>query len=480
MKKGWLAFREKERSEKVFLFAMTVLLALGLLFRARHFLAVRSLWLDEAMLALNILNLSFAELTQQPLPYQQGAPIAFLFFLKASVLLFGDSEYSFRLFSFIAGVASLPMMAYLAKKYLHTAGALLSVALFAGSSFVIYYTAEAKPYIGDLFVILFIFLLYLWLINAPYSNRRIILFTFTTSLLLWLSYASVFGIAAVGLSLLWHYSQSDQTRAFWRTFAGLAFAGVNALLIYWWNVRPIAEDAFLSSFWQAAYMPFPPTLDWLSGMVAALLKKPLGLEIPVWLALGLGLVGAIWLWMRQRTFALPILLTLLLTLVAGALQKYPLAERMLLFWVPLIFLLFGAAFDALLHILRPRSLALFAISLLGVYVLFYPAQESFRNLQNPLTREHIRPAMQYLAENYREGDLLYLYHFAEPAYLFYAPKYGLDGIPYVVGQDRLDAPTLYESDIDALDIQGRAWFLFTHVYEDATINEENYITDYLK
>lgn len=113
MKKNWLAFQQKERFEQVFLFAMAFLLILGLLFRTRHFLTGRSLWYDEAMLAFNIQHLSFGELTRQPLLFEQGAPIG-LFFLKATVLLLGDSEYSFRLFSFLTGVASLGIFAFFA------------------------------------------------------------------------------------------------------------------------------------------------------------------------------------------------------------------------------------------------------------------------------------------------------------------------------------------------------------------------------
>jgi hypothetical protein len=282
------------------------------------------------------------------------------------------------------------------------------------------------------------------------------------------------------LSLLWHYFQRQDRPAFFGSFLGMSVAGMNAILVYWWNIRPLADNAFLASFWNEAYMPLPPTFSWVSGVMRGWLQRPLSLQIPVGLAYLLIFLGIFRLWQKARPFALPLLLTLLLTLIAGALQKYPLAERMLLFWLPLIFLLFGAALDALNEFIRPCGVKVLVLAVLVGYILLFPAREAFARFQKPLTREHIRPAMSYLLENYQEDDRLYLYYFSEPAYLFYAPKYGLDDLDYVVGENRQGTPDLYKSDLDALDMHGRVWFLFSHVYEDATLNEEDYVNAYLK
>lgn len=71
-----------------------------------QYLYNRSLWADEAVLALNIVNRSYLELLQ-PLDYDQAAPIGFLIVEKFAVQLFGDNEYSLRLFPLLSGIISL-------------------------------------------------------------------------------------------------------------------------------------------------------------------------------------------------------------------------------------------------------------------------------------------------------------------------------------------------------------------------------------
>src|SRR5215207_11463259 len=82
--------------------AAVILIVLGGLLRLRQYLTGRSLWSDEAMLALNIVNRNVSGLFK-PLDYDQGAPIGFLLVEKISHLLFGRNEYSLRLFPLIAG-----------------------------------------------------------------------------------------------------------------------------------------------------------------------------------------------------------------------------------------------------------------------------------------------------------------------------------------------------------------------------------------
>jgi len=52
-----------------------LIIGLGIILRVAEYLPNRSLWRDEASLALNITNRSLFELLSKPLDYNQGAPL---------------------------------------------------------------------------------------------------------------------------------------------------------------------------------------------------------------------------------------------------------------------------------------------------------------------------------------------------------------------------------------------------------------------
>ena len=75
---------------------LAALVLLGAVLRIYQYAADRSLWLDEAALAHNIIQRGFGQLVA-PLDYAQIAPLGFLWLEKCAVVLFGSSEYAFEL-----------------------------------------------------------------------------------------------------------------------------------------------------------------------------------------------------------------------------------------------------------------------------------------------------------------------------------------------------------------------------------------------
>src|SRR6476661_1232083 len=123
--------------------ATLLLILLGGLLRVRQYLTGRSLWSDEAMLALNIVNRNFSGLFK-PLDYDQGSPIGFLLVEKIFSLPFGRSEYALRFFPLIVGIASIWLFYLLLKRTTKGAGLLAALALFIVNPRLVYYSSEVK------------------------------------------------------------------------------------------------------------------------------------------------------------------------------------------------------------------------------------------------------------------------------------------------------------------------------------------------
>src|ERR1041384_5610084 len=92
-----------------------IILVVGLVLRFYQYFMGRSLWEDECHLALNFMKYGFLRLAQ-PLDFIQGAPILFLWLVKASVKIFGYGEIAFRLVSFVGAILTLPLFYFVAVK----------------------------------------------------------------------------------------------------------------------------------------------------------------------------------------------------------------------------------------------------------------------------------------------------------------------------------------------------------------------------
>ena len=90
------------------LIAATAILV-GIALRVIEFVRGRPLWLDEAMLSLNIAARSFVQLAR-PLDYDQSAPLAYLWLERLVVNIGGVNEPSLRALPFVAGLALVPLV----------------------------------------------------------------------------------------------------------------------------------------------------------------------------------------------------------------------------------------------------------------------------------------------------------------------------------------------------------------------------------
>src|ERR1700730_13625855 len=109
---------------------VSLAITLGALLRLALYLRNRSLWYDEALLALNILHRPFAGLFGT-LDYHQGAPVGFLLLEKLATKIGGGSEFALRFMPLLFGIGAWLLFSKVAGGSLSRRAVPLAVLLFA-------------------------------------------------------------------------------------------------------------------------------------------------------------------------------------------------------------------------------------------------------------------------------------------------------------------------------------------------------------
>lgn len=461
-----------------------LLILLGIVLRLRQFLSGRSLWADEAMLALNIVNRDLAGLLS-PLDYDQGAPLGFLMVEKIFNLLFGRNEYALRLFPLLIGILALGLFYLFLKRVVRDDAALLTaLALFALNPRLIYYSSEVKQYILDVFVTIALLLIASRVFEAEARKTDFVFLALAGFLALWFSHPALFVLAGVGFTLVvLYWKERDFIRLRYTLGLGVVWATTIGFL-YLLILKDLQQNAYMQEYWQGAFLPIPPWSDpgWLIKVLNENIGLQFGLSYAVYLVLGLMLAGWVVVWMDQRHWALVIGFIGVVALLASALRLYPLLERMILFTIPIGLVLLAKAMEILYAKLsKQRNLNLIVVIVLAGFLLYGPVTTSIGYFLQPKYFEHIRPAMENLRAEWREGDVLFVTNGAVPAFEYYAPMHGLEPVTYRSSsrEDYLN-PQSIEEELRSLQGQRRAWILMSHVYEKDGFNEREFILEYLK
>jgi hypothetical protein len=461
------------------LLAAGVIALCGTVLRVIQYAADRSLWLDEAMLALNIVNRNVVQLLIGPLDLNQGAPPGYLMIEKLMVGVLGNSEYALRLFALVAGSLALLLMAVVAKASLKMAGALFALTLLAIGQYPIYYASEAKPYASDLMIALLLYVAASSPMRGKITYRQAIFLGGLGALALWFSYPAVFVLAGIGCTLLWQ----GVIQRRWETWRPLALCGALWLssfaLLYLFTLRNLTANHILLDYWQGRFMPLPPWREpgWLLRTLRQMMQNPAGL--PMTLASVLFLIGLYGLFTNQWSWALALAAPLGFTLLASALHQYPFGNRLLMFALPNILLITVGGLEWIHTALQRPWLAYPVTVIVAGMLLWQPLVSAIENVGAPTMREHVRPLLAYLQVHRQPQDRTYVYYGALAAFQYYAPFYGFKTGDYIVGSDARGHSAVYLNELDALEGQRRVWLLFSHVYEAKGANEEVLILHHL-
>jgi hypothetical protein len=313
----------------------------------------RPMWVDEEMLALNVRDRSFHQLTGE-LWLDQSAPLGWLALERLAMIGLGTGERAVRLLTVLFGAGTLATAVWIGRRWMGPVGAVVLAALCAFGEWIVFFTLELKHYSADTFWALLLPALAAWTLealDAAATRRRLAGWWAAATVGQWLGNGALFVTPACAVVLWVACWRRDGKRlaSFFAT-TGLLWLGSFALC-YAIVLRHAIENAYLKSYWAFA---FPPTADgaratlsWLGTQLGPFAVKPGGSGLPAlfWASCAGGIAFATA--RRSRCFSLGIMFATvpLSALALGLLHVIPPFERLALWSVPALYAGVGMCAD---------------------------------------------------------------------------------------------------------------------------------------
>jgi hypothetical protein len=465
-----------------------LLLIAGVVLSLLQFFYNRSLWLDEAMLALNIINKDNFELLK-PLDYWQVAPILFLQIEKLFSILLPNTEYGLRIFPLLCYWAAICFFYKIIKIQLHSIYVIIiALSFFVLNALFIFYSGEAKQYMTDVFILLLVF--YLVIKNYKNERNKYYVLGIVGALSVFLSNVAPIILFTAGLCLLYtHFFVSKQKivplLAVFATWLGF-FSVYYYFFIYEHPSREI-----MVAYWSKlpVFLPIHSVGDFCqfiddkrTSLLGALFSQTAiprrGVMIIQKSLLLVFLAGLMYLIMKKKWEIIILTCTPpALHLFLSAFQLYPFEIRLTIYLLPGIIIVCSSVFLFILKFLfshskmkRYRILILFFPVLLFFNRYPYEDEAYFKAL-----KEEIKECLTYINENIKKDEKVYVFGGANRAFQYYAD------IEYSNLSFTSYAQVIYghldkEKCMDELKkLQGKYWLVLSHIHFEEEVSVINQI-----
>ena len=272
-----LGFSEQHQERLLWFFV-----ALGIGLRLLAYLLRFPIWTDEAKLATSLLERGNLELLE-PLAYGQIATFFFMWVQRTAWVVLGSSEFSLRLFPFLASIASVVLMRHVTRRLFAGTPMLFSMAIFAVSYYPVRHGAELKPYATDLLASLVLTAVALEWLREPDRARWLWLFAAVAPVAIALSYPAIFAAVGVLIALalpVWRQRRWPNRLAF--AVSGLVAGGTFILSFLLFTAKQHRQHAEMRIPWPGGFPPWddpPGVLAWLvQTHIGRTFGYPLGAE----------------------------------------------------------------------------------------------------------------------------------------------------------------------------------------------------------
>ena len=454
---------------------MPTILAFSILLSVIQFAMNRSLWLDEANLARNIISRSFFELLY-PLDHVQVAPILYLQLTKAFSLLTPNLDYGLRILPLIAFWGSLFLFYRTVRILFRTARArelaiILALSLFAFNTTILYYSGEVKQYMTDVFVTC----LFLFLLVKEYKNpvNRYWCLGLAGVAAVWLSNIAPLVLTGVGGYLLLKAGLADKRVLRHTVMVGVAWLGSFALY-YRLFVHTHPTRDFMVNYWsgRGGFLPTDPfspdflyflkrTADHLGSLA------PFGSRAVAAVLLVLAIMGIVFMFKHRKLPLLFLIIAPVLAhLVLSAMKLYPIDRRLVLYLFPLLVITVVYGFLWLLEFVSGDRASRYLRP--AMYLIPLALLLSLRG-DFPREGQEIKKSLQFIELHEVAGQRLFLHAGSIAAFSYYSQTGFFDASVFsgVIEADWLWTNERLFSELMACGDGGEGgdgpcWVLFSH------------------
>lgn len=400
---------------------LAVVLGLAAALRLLEYLEGRPLWLDEAMLALNLGRHSFLALLGD-LQYSQTAPPLFLWAIELASRIGGMGEYALRAVPLVAGLLVPWLIWRVGRELAGGDAALIAAALAAISVPLIRYSAEVKPYGIEVLVGVGLALMALRIRAGPERGARWWQLFGGGVAAIAVSYSAVFVLAGCLASLLADPAIRRDRTALRRLFLAGGGLAAGFAVLYLAFYLPHADMPFMLRYWHETFLDLrqPDFTRRLYGFARALSQPLPGLPDQLQIR-GQSAAIALGLLLIVRRGGLPAAAQVVVpfaAFVAGALvTPYPIGERLQLFLAPFSMIAVAVLIAEALRLLRlrPNGVALAGVILVAAWGS--PRVLAYRRMPT-VVADSREPAR--LVSNAPDRDPVYVTPEAIPLWAFYS------------------------------------------------------------
>jgi len=399
-----------DKKKAAYCAALLFVMLFGVFLRINAYLMNPSMWYDEVSLALNVDKNVFLP----PLLNNQSAPFLFLVLAKICSI-FSHSNFSYRFIPFISGVISIPIFYIFAKNWIKSKfGLVLALLIFCINFRLIYFSREFKPYAVDVLIFMLAIICYFKIDFRKINLKTYVLSGAAYALLPLLSFPSLFVLPVCYLFTIFQDGIKDFKKNIKAKICFIAPAIIFLPVYYFLFIKNYSGNEYFQRFWNDGFITLKTLLPAFLKMFDYFLE-PVSANLFLIISIFTGFIICIKQDFKKTFFLICIIVFIIL---ASILHKYPMADRLTLFLLP-VFLVFGFKIFDVNKKKFWASILIFLLSW-GLYIKTDLAKVFD---ENSYQREAITGLLDVLKEEYKNGEYILPLPWSNVAFIHYNRVY---------------------------------------------------------